>query len=1085
MGQVIRAARLLALLLLLAASGGPAAWAQEVPLSLLEVQQISAVRQNRSAANPDGVVTAAQAYLSKYPKGRYADEALLALAEGLAAKLKSAESLQAYDRLIADYPDSAFRDQAMVQSLPLLKAAGREQDALARMEQMTAQNPQSIHRNQAGLWKAQTLYGDKKYDEAIAVLNGFQPGEDLSADDQTAYLRILALATWRSGKHREAQPQFERYLKREDSAENKAEVLMLAASQAREEQHFAQALGYYGQVVERYPAPAYLPDALFQRAELYATTAVGDTADDIGRARLKQAIAFYSESLEGKDSQYRAPALAGRARLLTLADRPEDALRDLERLAAIGGPHQNDPETIRTRVALLRKLNRGDEAAAALAAAMKNATIPPQVRLDFTVEQAALLYDRKDCVQVEALLQPMPIFSDPVQRSRAFFMRGFCRYNRGLWQQASVDLEGLVNDPAYQSLVVPPLLDSYEKSGQTVRLTQLLEELIAAGRVEATEENMQRLARGYESLGEPAKILDAYRRLAAIHPQAAETPTAQLRQGMAEEALGHNDQALAHFEAALAKPPENEAETAAYLTALERIQTYYRQAGHHAELLELNTQAAATLKSPASQVKVKALQRDALLDWGQAAQAQGKPAEAVAHLEAARALTSPKDGARHVDVVLALAAAYVQNKQPDKGLQVYRDALIKTPEGEPRAALISAGLAQHPEWSGSLAKGSDREAAIKFYERELKALPKDRANERYATSLKLDALYRAGNDYSARATLFAALEADPAFAAQQNELNAYRAEIYREWGTQEADKNQSTAAVKYYRQALALIDPADWPRRYQVTVALGQVYSKQKTFPELVLAYEDVLPQLKDEVLQSEVLRYLGQVHLEWAREAEASGNLKSARIRLWRALDYLPAADGEHRAAAALRLAAVLQKDQQAPLAATMLADAAKALPQGRPRQQVALALGVLQRDSLKNRAAAGEWLAQADAGDNHPVSLEAAYLMADLELQAKDSAAALTRLEGMLGRKADGTPWEVPIHYRVAVLYHQQGDLQKALAQYRAVAGVRSADQRERYAEAIAQSKKQVDALSEYLRLSGGEQGSKIAVPKVDAAR
>src|SRR5262249_47378591 len=172
----------------------------------------------------------------------------------------------------------------------------------------------------------------------------------------------------------------------------------------------------------------------------------------------------------------------------------------------------------------------------------------------------------------------------PAQRSRAFFMRGFCRYNRGDWQRASVDLEGLVNDPAYQQLVVPALLDSYEKSGQTVRLTQLLEELMAAGRIEPSEENMQRLARGYERLGEPGKMLDAYKRLASINPNAVQTASAHLREGVAEESLGHNEVAQGHFEAALAKPPVGDAETAAYLSALEHVQPYYRQSGRYADL---------------------------------------------------------------------------------------------------------------------------------------------------------------------------------------------------------------------------------------------------------------------------------------------------------------------------------------------------------------------------------------------------------------------------------------------------------------------------------------------------------------------
>ncbi|HEX7927888.1 MAG TPA: tetratricopeptide repeat protein [bacterium] len=1074
--------RLLRFTFALALLAGMAAplWADDAPPSLAEVRQIAAVRDGRSNGTPDQAATAAQGYLAKFPQGRYADEALLALAEGLPGQQKNADALKAYNRLIADYPDSAFRDQAMVQSLPLLNAAGNTQETAARMKQLTELEPNSIHRNQALLWKAQTAYANKQYPEAIGVLKSFQPGDDLSEAQQTAYARMLAMATWQSGKRAEARPLFDRYLKREDAPENKAEVLMLDAAAARDEQRYTQALSDYSQVVERYPAPAYLPEAQYQRAQLYAAQMVGDVSDDIGRARLKQAIAFYGDYLDGKDTKYRVPALSARAKLLAQAERPDDALRDLERLAAQPGAPTNDADTVKLRVALLRKLNRSDEASGVLVAAMKNSAFPAQTRADFAVEQAALLYDRKDCAQVETLLDPMPIFPDAEQRSRAFFMRGFCRYQRGDMQRASVDLEGLVNDPAYQKLVVPPLLDAYEKSGQTVRLTQLLEELIAAGRVEPSAENMERLAKGYEALGEPAKILDAYKRLAELQPNAAQTPIAHVRQGVAEESLGHNDAAQKHFEAAIAAPPKDEAETKAYLSALDHLQPIYRDAGRWEDLAALNTKAAALLKSPAAQAKTSGLQRDANLEWGRAELAKGNSAEAIKRLELARTQTSGNDP-RRVDVVLALTAAYVKNKQSDKGMQVFRAELAKQPEGEQRSAFVAAGLAQHPEWSEALAKGGDREAAIKFYEKQLKGYAPTQVNERYATSLKLDALYRAGDNFTARAALFATLAADPAFAPQKAELNTYRGEIYREWGKADADRNRNTSAIKNYQQALALIDPADWRRRYQVTAAMGQVFVKEKSYSDLVIAYEDVLPDIKDDELQAQVFTYLGQVHLEWAREAEAAGNLKSARIRLWRALDYLPTTDAERRAGAAIRLSAVLEKDDQAPAAAEMLAGVLRTLPAGRPKQQVALTLGTLNLVALKNPSAAGEWLAQADTGDANPLSLEAGYRMSDIEVQANNPDAAAKRLEGLLTRKVDGSLWEVPIRYRLAVLYHQKNDLRKALAQYRAVAGEKHPDSQQRYAEAIAQAKQQASALAEYLKASGGEQGSKIAVPKV----
>jgi tetratricopeptide (TPR) repeat protein len=1080
---VRRLAPALAFALLLAGLGTAPGLAQQGPPSLAEVRQISAVRESRSSQDAGQQVQAAQAYLGLFPAGRYSDEALLALAEGLAAQHKGAQALEAYERLITQYPASPLRDQALVQSLPLLNAAGKQKEALARLEHLARESPVSLHRSQALLWRAETLYADGKPEEALAVLRSFQPGEELSPTQQTAYLRLQALATWHAGRHGEARPLLERYLAREDTPENTAEALMLAAAAAVEAQHYAQAVAAYGQVIERYPFPAYLAEARFQRARLYAAHLVGDTSGEVGKARLMQAIAFFTDSLESGDPRHRAEALGARAGLLAQAGRPEEALRDLERLATLGAS-QNDPRMVKLHVTLLRQVKRSEDAAAVLAAAMANPAFPPPARAEFALEQAALLYDRKDCASVEALLNPMPIFADAGQRSRAFFLRGFCRYSRGDWQRASVDLEGLANDPAYRTLVVPPLLEAYERSAQNIRLTQLLEELIAAGRLEPSPANLERLARGYETLGEPGKILETYRRLAVLHPTAAETAAARLRQGMAEEALGNAEAAQKHFEAALAKPPADEAEAAAYLAALERLQPYLRRPERRADLAALNAKAAVDLKSPAAQARVRQVQHDAELEWGRAALAAGDAASAIQHLERARAHGASKDP-RRAEVLLALAAAYAKNKQGEKGLHVFREELARTPEAQARAALVAAALAEHPEWGEALAQGGDREAAIRFYEKELKSLPPDQINGRYSVSLKLDALYRAAGNHAARAALFTALAADPAFAAQQAELNAYRVEIYREWGNAQVTRNQNTGAIKTYLQALALIPAADWRRRYQVTAALGQVYLKEKSYSDLVVAYENVLPDLADEVLQSQVFTYLGQVHLEWAREAEAEGNIKSARIRLWRALDYLPAADAERRAAAALRLAAVLEKDQQAPHAQAMLAATARALPPGRPRQQVLLALGALLQGPLKNPAAAGEWLAQADTGDTHPLSLEAAYRMADLEQQANDPGAAAARLEGVLSRRLDGMLWEVPIRYRLAVLYHRGGDLAKALDQYRLVAATKSKEAQERYSEAIVQARKQAAALADYLRVAGGEPGAKVAVPKVDTRR
>jgi tetratricopeptide (TPR) repeat protein len=1075
----------LALALALGCAGRALADGPALP-SLAEVKGITAVRQARADAQAERTRAAAAAYVEQFPQGRYLDEALLALAEAQAALGKAGPAAQTYDRLIETQPDSPLRDQAMVQSLPLLRELGRTDQAYARTEQMAAAYPGSVHAAQARLWKAQTLYDEGNYPAAVETLTRPPPGDELTERERTQRLRLLGLSYWRAGRPQDAQPAFTHYLSREDSAENKAPVLMLAAEGAQSAGHPDEAMGYYQQVIERYPLPAFVPEAQLKRASIYAATALGNTEDEAGQGRLRQAIALYSAYLDGKDARFRAEALQGRARLLALAGRPEEALRDYEQLQAVAPQFGNDPDLLKTRVGLLRQLRRDPEAEALLTNAIQKPGFPPRARQDLVVELAALHYEKKDCVAVEGLLKPLPIFQDAAQRNRAFFLRGFCRYHRGQWQEAATDLEGLVNDPEYQALVVPTLLDAYERAGENSRLVLLTEELLASERVQPDAELLLRLARAYERLGQPERMLDAYRRLAKLDPKLAETAEARVRMGSAEEALGHADAARAHYEAVLAAPVQDTpADREAYLTALERLQPYYVKAGRQTELVALNAKAAAALKDPQAQARVRALQRDAYLDWGQAAARQGQPEDAIARFELARAQTAPEDGEARLVVLAALAGAYSRQNRSDKAQQVYREELARTPPGAARARLVSGMLTQYPEWAGKVTGDTDRETAIRYYEHELTLLPKERAQERYALAMQLDPLYKAQRNHSARAALFGALADAPELASSRNEVQAYRIQILRDWAEDDAAHDRPREAESHYRQALDLVPPGEWRRRYDLTVALGKLQLKRKDYTGLVLAYEDVLPRVKDEALQAGVLNYLGQVYLLWGRDAEAAGNRKSARIRYYRALDYLPEAEAERRAGAALRLAGVLHEDHRDTEAAAVLKDATAKMPAGAPRQEAALGLARLYRDSLNQPQAAQEWLAQADGGDNRPLSLEAGYELAELELKAGANGAGRARLEALSQRALEGSPWQVPILYRLAVLQHQAGDLDKALDNYRVVAGVKSKEARQQYAQAIAQSRRQADELAKYLKLTGGKAGVKIAVPKVGGSR
>jgi tetratricopeptide (TPR) repeat protein len=222
-------------------------------------------------------------------------------------------------------------------------------------------------------------------------------------------------------------------------------------------------------------------------------------------------------------------------------------------------------------------------------------------------------------------------------------------------------------------------------------------------------------------------------------------------------------------------------------------------------------------------------------------------------------------------------------------------------------------------------------------------------------------------------------------------------------------------------------------------------------------------------------------VDLEWAAQLREKPDLKAARARYAHALDVLaldPAAD---RLAAMKGMSQVLVESGKSEEAAKLLTAEAKKLPQAEARQSADVMLGALYRDSLKDPKQARAWFTRADLGDSTPGSLEAGLALVDLDANGGDAQAAAERLQALAKRDAGAGLWFVPIHYKLAVLYHGQQRLPEALDEYTAVANVTNRDTRTRYAKVIAESKEQAAAIAEYLKLTGGAPGSRIAVPQL----
>lgn len=88
---------------------------------------------------------------------------------------------------------------------------------------------------------------------------------------------------------------------------------------------------------------------------------------------------------------------------------------------------------------------------------------------------------------------------------------------------------------------------------------------------------------------------------------------------------------------------------------------------------------------------------------------------------------------------------------------------------------------------------------------------------------------------------------------------------------------------------------------------------------------------------------------------------------------------------------------------------------------------------------------------------------------------------LEELTRRDLSQSNWLVPIHSRLAVLYHEDSKLKKALENYRIVAAVKSRKLLKLYPRSIDIAREQVRAIRGYLRFQGGS-GPRVAVPKVN---
>jgi tetratricopeptide (TPR) repeat protein len=328
--------------------------------------------------------------------------------------------------------------------------------------------------------------------------------------------------------------------------------------------------------------------------------------------------------------------------------------------------------------------------------------------------------------------------------------------------------------------------------------------------------------------------------------------------------------------------------------------------------------------------------------------------------------------------------------------------------------------------------------------------------------------------------MFGVLEPTLPASELREQVRIFRARIYRDWARFHLAKGNRKTTAKLLSQGEALLKEEQWQVRYELLAVRGELLMKQKAYSSLLIRYEKFLPSIQDPALKAQVNQFVGQIYLTWAQSAKKAGNLKSTRIRSWRALEYLPESEWQRRLAAATLLNGTLDKLKRFAEAAEVFEALIPTIPDKEVRRRYALFLGRKYLKQIKQPDAAEPWLNEGDLGGNDPLSLEAGYLTAEMRLEKKERNEAKGMLEELTGRDLSQSNWRVPIHSQLALIYHEDKELEKALENYRVVAATKSKVLRRLYPRSIDIAKEQVHAIRGYLRFKGGS-GPKVAVPKV----
>lgn len=159
------------------------------------------------------------AFIKKYPKSVYQDDALYELGNTYVAQNKNKEAIGAYDQLVRDNPNSVFVPRGLMKKALIFNNTGKSAEALALFKKVAKDYPSTPEALQA-VASAKIIYIDEgkvnEYAAWVKTLDYVEVG-DAELDDDTY---LAAEQPYLENNQAQAKSRFEEYLKQFPNGRN-------------------------------------------------------------------------------------------------------------------------------------------------------------------------------------------------------------------------------------------------------------------------------------------------------------------------------------------------------------------------------------------------------------------------------------------------------------------------------------------------------------------------------------------------------------------------------------------------------------------------------------------------------------------------------------------------------------------------------------------------------------------------------------------------------------------------------------------------------------------------------------------------